>query len=444
MTRRRVLIVAYYFPPSGGPGVQRVLKFARYLPDFGWDPAVLTVSGADYPARDESLLAEIPDTVPVVRTPIPEPYDLYRTLTGKKKGTPVDVNVNYAAGRKVTVKERAAQWVRGMFFIPDARAGWLLTGIRPGVDLARRFGADLVYSSSPPYTCALLGRAVARRAGIPWVPEFRDPWTGFLSAPRRPEPARSFERRLERGVYRDAPRIAVAWRGIADDFTGKYPREDASKFRLVPNGYDPEDLEGISPRANPRFTVVYTGSMYGVRNPDAFLRAAETLLASGRMDPDRVRLRFVGRFGDEVRAMFRRPAVAAVVEEVPYVPHAESVAEILGAHALLLVVDDVAGSEGIVPGKVFEYIGARRPLLALAPDGAVAELVRRTAAGRVLARDDVGGIAEALAALYREWLRTGTTAFEGREDEVKRLSRRERTRDLAALFDEVLEEVHGA
>jgi glycosyltransferase involved in cell wall biosynthesis len=444
VTRRRVLIVAYYFPPSGGPGVQRVLKFVRYLPDFGWDPAVLTVSGADYPARDESLLAEIPESVPVVRTSIPEPYDLYRMLTGKKKGTPVDVNVNYAAGRRVTVKERAAQWVRGMFFIPDARAGWLLTGVRPGAELARRFGADLVYSSSPPYTCALLGRAVARRARVPWVPEFRDPWTGFLSAPRRPEPAKSFERRLERGVYRDAPRVVVAWRGIADDFTGKYPAEDASKFRLVPNGYDPEDLEGIPPKSNPRFTVVYTGSMYGVRNPDTFLRAAGELLAAGRMDPERVRLRFVGRFGEEVRAMFRRPEVAAVTEEVPYVPHAESVAEIQGAHALLLVVDDVAGSEGIVPGKVFEYIGARRPLLALAPEGAVAELVRRTAAGRVLARDDVGAIAEALAALYEEWLRTGTTAFAGHEDEVKRLSRRERTRDLAGLFDEVLEEAHGA
>jgi hypothetical protein len=142
--------------------------------------------------------------------------------------------------------------------------------------------------------------------------------------------------------------------------------------------------------------------------------------------------------------MFRRPEVAAVVEERGYVPHSESVAELLGAHALLLVVDDVAGSEGIVPGKVFEYVGARRPVLAVAPEGAVAALVRDTEAGRVLARDDVDGIAGAVADLYREWEETGETSFPGREDAVRRLSRRERTRDLARVFDEVLEERHGA
>jgi glycosyltransferase involved in cell wall biosynthesis len=276
------------------------------------------------------------------------------------------------------------------------------------------------------------------------MPEFRDPWTGFLSAPRRPWPARPLERRLERGVYRDAPRLVTAWDGIRADLAGKYPDGDQAKFRLIPNGYDPEDLADVAPRLNDRFTIVYTGSMYGVRNPDTVLQAVSRLLADGRVEPDRIRLRFVGRFGDEVRAMFRRPEVAGVVEERGYVPHAESVAELLGAHALLLVVDDVAGSEGIVPGKVFEYIGARRPVLAVAPEGAVADLVRGTGAGRVLSRHDVDGIAGAVADLYREWESTGETGFPGREDEVRRLSRRERTRDLAAVFDEVLEERHGA
>jgi len=434
----RVLLVAYYFPPSGGPGVQRVLKFVRYLPEFGWDPAVLTVSDADYPARDESLLAEIPAGVPVLRTSIPEPYTVYRKLTGKKRGEAVDVNVNKRAGEPSPVRERFAQWVRGMFFVPDARVGWVWTGSGPGARFARDLGVDLVYSSSPPYTCALLARRVARRAGKPWVAEFRDPWSEFLSAPRRPEPARAIERRMERGVYRDAERVVVAWQGIAEDFSRKYPGEDRGKFRLIENGYDPEDLEGIAPRRNPRFTVVYTGSMYGVRNPDTFLRAAARLRAEGKLDPARVCLRFVGRFGDEVHAMFARPEVADMVEVSPYVPHADSVAEALGAHALLLVVDDYAGAEGIVPGKVFEYIGARRPVLALAPEGAVASLVRKTRAGFVVGQHDVDGTAAALAALYEEWRATGTTRFPGIDDEVTKLSRRERTRVLAGLFDEVL------
>ncbi|HET9235040.1 MAG TPA: glycosyltransferase, partial [Candidatus Eisenbacteria bacterium] len=259
--RKRVLVVSYYFPPSGGPGVQRILKFVKYLPEFGFDPAVLTVAGGDYPARDESLVDEIPNGVAVLRTRIPEPYSLYRKLTGKQKGSAVDVNVNRPRGQRLPVSERIAEWVRGMLFVPDARVGWLVTGLEPGRDFARRLGTDIVYSSSPPYTCALLGRAIARGAGVPWVPELRDPWTEFLSAPRRPEPARTFERRLERGIYRDAPRLVVAWPGIAADLQAKYPSEDTSKVRLIPNGYDPEDLNGVGPVRNARFTVVYTGSL---------------------------------------------------------------------------------------------------------------------------------------------------------------------------------------
>ena len=444
--RKRVLVVSYYFPPSGGPGVQRILKFVKYLPEFGFDPAVLTVAEGDYPARDESLLEEIPATVPVLRTRIPEPYGVYRKLTGKKKGSAVDVNVNRPRGQRMPASERAAEWVRGMLFVPDARVGWMLTGVGPGIAFARRVGADIVYSSSPPYTCALLGRAIARGAAIPWVPELRDPWTEFLSAPKRPQPARSFDRHLERSIYHDAPRLVIAWSGIAADLRGKYPDEDASKFRLVPNGYDPEDVSGVEPVQNSRFTVVYTGSLYGVRNPETVLESIGRLLARGDLDPDRVRIRFIGRFGEEVRAMFRKPEVAPVVEEYGYLPHARSVAELLGAHALLLVVDDVPGSEHIVPGKVFEYLGARRPVLAVGPEGDVAELVRSVGAGRVLARNDVEGIGTAILELYREWEAAGSTAYRGDPEMTERQSRRERARDLAGVLNEVLagKERHGA
>ena len=411
--RRRVLVVAYYFPPSGGPGVQRTLKMVKYLPEFGWDPVVLTVRDADWPARDVSLLAEIPSDIPVIRTSIPEPYALYRRLTGKKPGQAVDVEVNRNPGEPAPLSERLTGWVRGALFVPDARVGWLLTGTGPGVRAAREHGVDLVTSSSPPYTTALLGRRIARKVGVPWVPEFRDPWSGFLSAAHRPALSASFEKRLERGVYEDADRMVVAWRGIERDFEAKFGADDSNRVRLVENGYDPEDLVGVTPKSSDRFTLVYTGSMYGVRNPDTLLRAVARLVEDGRMDPRRVRLRFVGRFGSEVQEMFRRPEVAGMIEERPYVPHAESVAELLGAHVLLLVVDDFVGAEGIVPGKVYEYIGAKRPLLALAPPGAVADLVSSTGAGTVCGQQDVEAVGEALVRLYDEWQATGTTAFPG-------------------------------
>ncbi|TPW02534.1 MAG: group 1 glycosyl transferase, partial [bacterium] len=257
--------------------------------------AILTVQDGDYPARDESLLAEIPPGLPVHRTPILEPYSIYRALTGKKKGAAVDVNTNYRPGTRVPLSEKVAQAVRGALFIPDARVGWLVHGLPAGLKVAREWGADLIFSSSPPYTCALLGRAIARRAKRPWVFELRDPWTGFLSAPVRHGPSRALDRHLEKSCVEQASRVVVAWNGITRDLVGKYPDIDTGHFRLIENGFDPDDLAHVEPVRFDRFTIVYTGSMYGVRNPDTFLKAVAQLLQSGKISPENFRAVFVGR-----------------------------------------------------------------------------------------------------------------------------------------------------
>lgn len=431
---KKVLIITYYFPPSGGPGVQRVLKFARYLPDFGWEPIVLTVRDGDYPARDESLLNEIPSHLRVVRTPIAEPYNLYRLLTGKKAGTAVDVN-NIPTGKgKTGAAERAAEWLRSTFFIPDARAGWRLNAPAQAKRLVKELGIDAVYSSSPPYTCALIARSVRRSLGIPWVAGFRDPWTGFLSTPQRWWLPRAIDRRMERSVFGEADRVDVAWKGIAADARRKYPDLPVEKFIHLPNGFDPADFPSHGYTPNPRFTITYTGSMYGVRNPLPVLKAVAALIRRGDVDPGRTRLRFIGRFGAEVLEMFREPTVAPCIEVVPYLAHAESIRQILSSEVLLLVVDEYAGNEEIVPGKVFEYLGARRPILAIAPPGAVADLIVETRAGRVARHTDVDAIASAILEYYRAYLYTRLD-FSPDEAKVACYNRREITRRLAALFD---------
>jgi len=284
-----------------------------------------------------------------------------------------------------------------------------------------------------------LGRAIARRTGRPWVFELRDPWTGFLSAPVRRGVSRRLDRHLEKSSVRDAARLVMAWRGIGRDLTEKYPDLDTSRFRLVENGFDTDDL-AVKPRVFDRFTMVYTGSMYGVRNPDTLLQAVARLLETGRVRPDELQIIFVGRFGDEIRAMFRRPELEGTVKEIGHRPHEESVTYTLGADVLLLVVDDVKGSEGIVPGKVFEYLGSRRPVLAVSPEGDVADLIRRTGAGEVVDRNDVPGMMTAIEGWIRERRETGRVAFHGVEAEIEKLSRRKRTGLLARVFDEVLSE----
>jgi glycosyltransferase involved in cell wall biosynthesis len=434
--KKNVLIVTYYFPPSGGPGVQRVLKFTTYLRDFGWHPVVLTVKDADYPARDESLLADIPADVPVYRTPIFEPYDIYRALTGKPRGTPVDVNTIPKPGEKRSPAERLAEFVRATLFIPDARRGWHRSAVRAGRDIIREHDIRAIYSSSPPYTCALIARALKRATGLPWIAGFRDPWRGFLSAPRRWFLPDAIDRHYERAVFRDCDRMEVAWQGIAKDFHRKYPRIPTDKVHHLPNGYDSADFPTVEVVEKNRFTVTYAGSMYGKRNPETFLRAAASLVEAGRVDPAHLCLQFIGRFGAEVRAMFEHPLLGGAILVREYMPHAASVRHLFQSDALLMIVDDFPGNEEIVPGKVYEYMGAGRPIITLAPEGAVADVIRSTRSGRVAASTDVDGIAAILLHYYDAW-HSGAPPLDQDRAAVAGFERREVTRRLAALLDSV-------
>lgn len=431
---KTVLVVTYYFPPSGGPGVQRVLKFIKYLPAFGWRPVVLTAQDADYPARDESLLSEIPETTTVYRSAIFEPYRLYRRITGKPPGAPVDVENIPQPKQRRSLTESLAAFVRSTFFIPDARAGWFPYAVREAQRIMAHEHIDAIYSSSPPYTAALIARTLHRQTELPWVAGFRDPWTGFLSTPERWFLPRALDCWYEREVFRGASAVEVAWKGIIKDVLGKYPLLPKGKFRHLPNGFDPEDYpSGDFPR-NERFTVTYAGSMYGRRNPATFLKAIEHLVNEGQVEAQKLRLRFVGRFGGEVRHMLESSSVKECIDIVPYLPHRESILELLKADLLLLVVDETADSEEIVPGKVYEYLGARTPILALAREGAVAELIRETSAGVVRDNQDVAGIKDAFLEHYRNFVYDRPRPQQNTAA-VKRYERREVTRQLAALLD---------
>ncbi len=433
---KSVLIVTYYFPPSGGPGVQRVLKFCTYLLQFGWRPIILTVKDADYPARDESLLNEIPEQAVVYRTPILEPYALYRMFTGKKKGTPVDVNTIPKPGERRSLQERLAEFVRATFFIPDARMGWIKSAVTEGQEIIRKHDVQAIYSSSPPYTCSVIARNLKRKTGLPWISGFRDPWRGFLSAPNRWWLPDWIDRRLERSVYRECDRMEVAWRGIAKDFNEKYPHIDTSKVHHLPNGFDSADFPTVEVIEKQLFTVTYTGSMYGKRNPETFFEAVSVLVKAGKIDPAKIQLKFIGRFGAEVRTMFDHPVLRDSIEVHDYMPHAASVRHLFQSDALLMVVDDFKGNEEIVPGKVYEYMGSGKPIITLAPEGAVTEVIEETRSGRCARSQDIDAIADIFLDFYTQW-GNDTLGTDQKREEVELYERREITRRLASLLDEV-------
>lgn len=436
--QRTVLVIAYHFPPGGGPGVQRVLKHVTYLRDAGWRPIVMTVENGDFPARDESLLAKIPPDVPVHRVRIYEPYDVYRAIMGTK-GAAIDVNVNKTSAQRKGWKEKLAQAIRATFFIPDARIGWMLTAVKAGVALCKQYNVDALYTSSPPYTCALVGRAIKRRTALPWVTGLRDPWTNFLTTPERWWLPAAIDRALERSVLTEADAVECAWQGIIDDARTKYPALPATKFYHVPNGFDSADFPDVAYQRNNVFTITYTGSMYGHRNPRKFLDALERLHAEGVLQPQDVCLRFVGRFGDDVKAMLAASRFATSVENIPYVPHAESVAYLMRSDVLLLIVDDTKESAQIVPGKVYEYLGVARPILALAPrDSAIAALMHETQAGMVAPQEHVDAIVEALRTFYARW-KAGIAIATPNAAAVTAYERRESARQLASILDDCVD-----
>lgn len=435
---KKLLVVAYYFPPSGGPGVQRVLKHIKYLPEFGWEPYVLTVSNGQFPARDESLLEQIPDDMTVERTHIYEPYDLYRILTGRKKGTAIDVNVIKKESQKRSFKENVAEFIRATFFIPDARVGWLLTAVEAGRRIIGQHGIDAIYSSSPPYTCSLIAKKLKMKTGLPWIAGFRDPWTKFLTTPKRWFLPAAIDSRLERSVFETADYVESAWLGITRDAIGKYPQLPENKFIHVPNGFDSSDFPEVEPKQNEKFTVTYTGSLYGRRNPHSFFRAVENLMNEGIVSQEDIHLRFVGRFGAEVEEMFEKASFRDAIETIPYVPHEKSIEYLMQSDALLLIVDEAKESEEIVPGKVYEYVGVKRPIIAVAPQkSAIADLLEETRCGRVAHQTEIDKLARIIKDYFEQW-KTGNWTFAPDKEAVNGYERREAARKLTALFDELV------
>ncbi|HWF44575.1 MAG TPA: hypothetical protein VG537_08030 [Candidatus Kapabacteria bacterium] len=438
-----VLFITYYFPPAGGPGVQRVLKFIKYLKDFGWTPIVLVPDNPEYPARDESLLRELPEDLIIRRAPIFEPYELYRKFTGKPAGISLDVNVIKEAGAKRSVTEKLAELVRATIFIPDARIGWFWSAVAEGKRVLKEYPVRMIYSSSPPYTPALIARRLHRFSRLPWIAGFRDPWTGFHNTPDRWFLPRRIDRSLEHSVFNEAARVEVAWKGIAEDALGKYSDLPREKFIHIPNGFDSADFPepNIAKRAvrpnNPQCTITYSGSLYGPRNPLSFLKAVELLIERHTIDPEKLKLRFVGRFGAEIHEMLDRPLIRAMIEKIDYVPHARAVELLLESDALLLIVDEVPSVAHIVPGKVYEYMGAMRPLIAIAPpNGAIGELLRETQAGEAIQQSDIAGQARLIQRIYDDWTHH-TSSFAMQPEIISQYERREATRKLAGLFDQL-------
>ena len=426
---KNVLIVVYPWPPAGGPGVQRCLKFAKFLPEFGWNPIVLTVEEPEVSAIDESLLGHDHD-IEVHRTKKLEPYNLYRFFTGKKRkeAIPVGQLKNVSNPR---ISERVSSWIRTNLFIPDAKVGWKPYAVAEGKRILRSRDISAVLSSGPPHTAHLIARKLALKFNLPWIADFRDPWTDidYYDKLNRSAFAAKRDRRLESECLQAASALTTVSAGLVRLFASK---PHAPSCRLIPNGFDRDDLPEPSPRSSGPFTIYYGGSMSLDRIPHALIHAL------GAFKKQRPEIDFHFNLAGSACAEFKEAiddaGLDANYRELGYLPHREAARRMSEADLLLLSINRVRNNRGIVTGKIFEYMGIRIPILGIGPvDGDAARLLSETDSGRMFDYEDSDEVFEYLLRAILE-----TDDFRNRfAFDVDRYSRRNLTSTLGALLDEV-------
>ncbi|MEX2402292.1 MAG: glycosyltransferase [Rhodothermales bacterium] len=432
---KQLLFISYYFPPSGGPGVQRSLKFVKYLADFGWNPTVVTVrpEHASYPDLDPALMRDVPPSTRVERTYAWDPYAMYANVLGRSKQDVV--SVGFLGEAETNFRQRIARWVRANVFLPDARVGWVPFAAARGHALLERDGFDAMLTTGPPHSTHLAGLLLHLMHGTPWLVDLRDPWTGidyYADLPMSPL-ARAVDAWMEGLVLNNASAGTV----VSESMGRSLLERARLPLKVIENGFDPADVEEID--AGPpedRFVVRHVGSLNQARNPTVLWKALAALRPDETM-PE-LRLVFTGNVEPAVLQAAAAYGLDHLIETSAYVPHEKAIALMHEATLLLLCINRVEGAEGIVTGKLYEYVASGRPVLGIGPPaGDAARVLGATDAGRMFGFDDVAGVHAYLRASYNAW-KSGRGLTGARPERAARYSRREQTRKLADMLSSML------
>ncbi|MBP8710555.1 MAG: glycosyltransferase family 4 protein [Bacteroidales bacterium] len=385
----KVLIITYYWPPSGGAGVQRWLKFTKYLPSSGWFPEVLTVDPlyAAYPFRDDSLYGEVPVDVKVHRTKALNFFALYNRDQSKIP------HAGFASGKDKGFKSTVSRFIRGNFFIPDPRRGWNRFAFRRASELIRSQNITHIITTSPPHSTQLIGLRLKRRfPGLKWVADLRDPWTDiyYYDMFRPSLPARMLDRNLEKRVLSRADRIITVGKTLASLLAAK-TEAVAGKTEILPNGFDEEDFQGIVSSVPERFTITYVGTLSPAYPVRGFIDAMKDMRINGKQ----VALQFVGTVPEEIRVLFPAGDEGDGPRFISYCEHPEAIRYMMSSSLLLLIIPDHSSNRSILTGKIFEYLATEKPILFLGPeDGDAARLLTLCGYQGIFGYDDVEGIRE--------------------------------------------------
>ena len=433
---KRVLIITYYWPPSGGSGVQRWLKMSKYLPEYGWQPVIYTTENAEYPIVDPSLEKDISPEAEIIRRPIVEPYTFYKKFLGIKQDETVKMGFIEEKEKKQGWKKNLSLWIRGNLFIPDARCWWVKPSVRFLKDYLKQHPVDAIVSTGPPHSMHLIAMKLKKALDIPWIADFRDPWTeidyyGDLHLTRW---ADRKHHRLERAVLTQADKVVT----VAPDGARRLGRLGNRNVRVVYNGFDRDDNTVSAVAPSEKFIVTYLGVLSKIQNPEHLWEAFGELAKENEEFSKNLKINMIGQIDSSVVQSISEQGLTDHVTYSPYIPHSEVSAVHHSSTLLLLLLmpDSEPRAKGLLTGKLFEYMVSGRPILCIGPeDGDAARILKETHSGITVSFGDKEKMKAALNELYQSYLENNLPSNASKE--VEKYSRKAMAGEYARLLETI-------
>jgi glycosyltransferase involved in cell wall biosynthesis len=429
---KKVLIITYYWPPAGGSAVYRWLKFSKYLKEFGWEPIIYTAENGEYAEIDHSNEKDIPKELKIIKQSIWEPYMFYKKFIGQKKHE--KVNVGFLTERKKPkFAEKVAVWIRGNFFIPDARKFWIKPSLKFLTGYLKENPVDAIISSGPPHSMHLIALELKKKLHLPWIADFRDPWTNIDYYPELllTSLADQKHHRLEKNVVSTADCVLT----VGSKMTEEFQIMGGKRVETITNGFDTPDYDNKPVELDKDFTIAHFGTINKARNPLVLWEALNKMLNKSPELDQYLKLKFIGRLDTTVISSLQETGLIKYLDKTEFIPHNEVVTKERESQVLLLLINNTPNAEGILTGKFFEYLAANRPILAIGPTkGDVANILNDSNAGKIAGFNDVDDLIKILEGYFRDFKENKLYV---NTDNINAYSRFELTRKLSGILNDI-------
>ena len=435
---KKVLIVTYYWPPTGGGGVQRWLKFAKYLPSFGWKPTIVTPENPERPSEDESLLKDVDDKLIVIKLPIFEPYSLFKKLTGRKKSDKVNTGLLFDDNKQSFI-EKVALWIRGNVLIPDPRIFWVKPTVKYLKKHVRELSPDIVITTGTPHSVHLIGHKLAKQTGAKWLADFRDPWSD-LDIIEKFYPTRwalKKHQRLEKKILDDADYVLTVSKTWAKELQNK----THTPVGAITNGYDSDDFQAFNSfnKQNDKFTIGHFGIINSYRNPTLLWHAINELCEENESFRKSLCIKLTGTVDQEViKSVYSYNYLDSCIEIGSYLKHSALLQEYANTDVLLVLLNQSKNSAGHIPGKIFEYLATGKSILGIGPkEGDAGKIISSVSSNNLMITAEEKEQIKSYLLERFEIFRVAKHKSIEKNENVSQFSRKHLTNELATILNQL-------